>query len=62
MTCLVKWAEINNAWLFHVACRDPSGRLGGELDLGGVDSTHYTGIVHYVPVKSDTYWLIEGSG
>ena len=42
--------------------RNPNGTVGGELDLGGIDSSHFTGTIHYVPLKSDTYWLIEGSG
>jgi len=29
---------------------------GGELILGGVDTTHYTGAITYVPLSSDTYW------
>jgi len=29
---------------------------GGELDLGGIDSSHYTGSITYVPLTNDTYW------
>jgi hypothetical protein len=28
----------------------------GELTLGGVDTTHYTGQLTWVPLSSDTYW------
>jgi len=29
---------------------------GGELHLGGVDSSKYTGDFHYVPLTNETYW------
>jgi len=29
---------------------------GGELLLGGIDSTKYTGPINYVKLSSDTYW------
>jgi cathepsin D len=36
--------------------KTPSGSGGGELDLGGVDTTHFTGPTTWVPLTSDTYW------
>jgi cathepsin D len=36
--------------------KDPSGQSGGELVLGDVDSSHFTGDFSYVPVTSKTYW------
>lgn len=31
----------------------------GELTLGGTDPAHFKGDIHYVPLKSATYWEIE---
>jgi len=36
--------------------KDPSGQSGGELVLGDVDASHFTGNFTYVPVTSKTYW------
>jgi len=37
--------------------RDPnSGKEGGELDLGGVDPTHYQGDIFYERVTKQGYW------
>jgi len=36
--------------------KDPSGASGGELVLGDVDVSHYTGSFSYVNVTSKTYW------
>jgi len=36
--------------------KDPNSASGGELTLGGTDSTHYTGSFTYVPLTDDTYW------
>jgi hypothetical protein len=30
----------------------------GELTLGGIDTTHYTGDITYVPLRAATYWEI----
>ncbi|TFJ83444.1 hypothetical protein NSK_005284 [Nannochloropsis salina CCMP1776] len=30
----------------------------GELTLGGTDPAHYKGDIHYVPLKSATYWEV----
>lgn len=31
----------------------------GELIIGGIDSSHYTGELSYVPLSSETYWEIK---
>jgi len=36
--------------------KDPSGQTGGELLLGGIDSSMYTGPINYVPLIAETYW------
>jgi len=33
------------------------GVPGGELVLGGVDSSHYTGAFTFVPLTNETYWM-----
>jgi len=35
---------------------------GGELDIGGVDTSHYTGGITYVPLNNDTYWQYTITG
>jgi len=36
--------------------RDPTSSEGGELTLGGIDKTHYTGAITWVPLANSTYW------
>jgi len=36
--------------------RSTSDKTGGELILGGVDPSHYTGAISYVPLANTTYW------
>jgi len=38
--------------------RDPDGKEGGELTLGGSDPDHYSGEMTYVPVDREGYWEI----
>lgn len=38
---------------------DSSSAQGGELTLGGVDPSHYTGDITYFPLISETYWEIQ---
>ena len=42
--------------------RDETGKLGGELMLGGSDSSHFTTPLRYVNLVSETYWLFEMDG
>jgi len=39
--------------------QNPSDPTGGELTLGGVDSTRFTGNFSYAPLTSDTYWQFD---
>lgn len=32
---------------------------GGDAVFGGIDSTHYTGNIDYVPVRRKGYWEVE---
>jgi len=32
---------------------------GGEAVFGGIDDTHYTGKIHYVPLRQKAYWEVE---
>jgi len=34
----------------------------GELIIGGIDTSHYTGELAYVPLSSETYWEIKLDG
>lgn len=36
--------------------RDPNAPSGGELTLGGIDKTRYTGEINYIPVDKEGYW------
>jgi len=36
--------------------RNEETNPGGELLLGGIDSSHYTGPIFYVPLTNKTYW------
>jgi hypothetical protein len=31
----------------------------GEMDLGGIDTAHFTGDLQYVPVVAENYWTID---
>jgi hypothetical protein len=36
--------------------------VDGELVMGGVDPSHYTGSFTYTPVIDQGYWLIKVEG
>jgi len=44
-------------WLNRTA--GATGQRGGELVLGGYDTSHYTGSITYVPLTNKTYWEFE---
>jgi len=37
-----------------------AGAKGSELVFGGIDQKYYTGDFNYVPLSSETYWLVDG--
>jgi len=39
--------------------QNPSDAVGGELTLGGVDSSRYTGSFSYAPLTAETYWQFQ---
>jgi phytepsin len=39
--------------------RQSNSNVGGELLFGGIDSTHFTGGIHYVPLTNETYWMFK---
>jgi len=42
--------------------RNGTNGNGGELDLGGIDSSHYSGSINYVPLTNQTYWEFSLGG
>jgi len=39
--------------------RDQSSSVGGSLNIGGIDTDHYTGEIVYHDVVEETYWTLE---
>jgi len=39
--------------------QNPSDAVGGELTLGGVDPSRYTGTFSYAPLTAETYWQFQ---
>lgn len=47
---------ISDALFAFWLSKNPNSGPGGEITLGAVDSTRFTGPIHYVPLSSETYW------
>ncbi|KAI2666518.1 Cathepsin D [Labeo rohita] len=47
-----------NIFSFYIN-RDPAGKVGGELMLGGFDQQYFDGDLHYVNVTRKAYWQIK---
>ncbi|XP_051891104.1 pepsin A-like [Pristis pectinata] len=45
--------------LFSVYLSRTTGATGSEIIFGGVDSSHFTGPINWVPVTHEAYWQIE---
>merc|ERR1712072_1270463 len=52
------YSAVGDAKLFGVYLGGTSG-VGGEMTLGGTDSSHYTGDISYFPVSRAKYWQIS---
>jgi cathepsin D len=46
--------QVFSVWLSDIS--DPDAQTGGELLLGGIDNTKYTGALTYIPLTNETYW------
>ena len=44
--------------LFSVYLTRQNGASGSEILFGGIDHSHYTGQIHWVPVTHEAYWQI----
>eukprot|EP00297_Palpitomonas_bilix_P026322 CAMPEP_0113895412 /NCGR_PEP_ID=MMETSP0780_2-20120614/17349_1 /TAXON_ID=652834 /ORGANISM="Palpitomonas bilix" /LENGTH=286 /DNA_ID=CAMNT_0000886241 /DNA_START=8 /DNA_END=864 /DNA_ORIENTATION=+ /assembly_acc=CAM_ASM_000599 len=55
---LVAQQSVSPVFAFYLAS-DPKAKVGGELHIGGTDSTYYTGDINYVKLEADTYWAIN---
>jgi hypothetical protein len=43
--------------IFSFSLGDASGQPG-ELDIGAIDNTKYTGDLNYIPLSNETYWAL----
>lgn len=41
--------------------RDDTGKVGGELLLGGTDPSHFKGNLSYIALSDETYWQVQMS-
>jgi hypothetical protein len=48
-----------NQGIFSFYLQSSSGSTSGDLDIGGIDTSHYTGTVFYHPVSKQDYWRIS---
>ena len=48
--------------LIHLTFRDEASQTGGELFLGGMDPSHYSGEPVCVPLTEENYWKIKIDG
>ena len=55
---VVEKGETDASFAFYLTSEP--GAKGSELTIGGVDESHYTGNFKYVPLASETYWLVKG--
>ena len=58
---IVTWCSYCLVLLVVLLCyyRDETGKLGGELMLGGSDPTHYTTPLRFVDLAAESYWLFK---
>ena len=52
---------VGRAWTASWTAREASAPTGGELTLGGVDPTFYSGEFTYTPVTTPGYWQFSAS-
>ncbi|KAJ3314969.1 hypothetical protein HDV04_004769 [Boothiomyces sp. JEL0838] len=48
-----------NRFSFYLS--DAADKDDGEVTLGGVDTTKFTGTINYVPLNAQTYWQFDSS-
>ncbi|KAJ3323332.1 hypothetical protein HDV06_001852 [Boothiomyces sp. JEL0866] len=48
-----------NKFAFYLS--DAADKDDGEITLGGVDSSKFTGTINYVPLNAQTYWQFDSS-
>lgn len=54
-TLMAQKSVDKNLFAFYLS-RDPTAEVGGELSLGGIDESYYTGDITYVSVSRQGYW------
>lgn len=45
-------------WYCYVF-RNLNKTTGGELLIGGTDSSHFDGSLSYIPLTEETYWKVK---